>query len=230
MGDDGVSSLQRVGIFSGLDSQALACLARSCRRRVFPPREALFHEGESGQTLYIVLSGQVTIQKVTSGGETIHIAHCGPGEHFGEMALLDGEVRSADAVTDTRSELLILNNGDLRRCMETFPPLAENIRNSLMRRLREVNNQLVGTRTLRVIGRLSAFLLETAETQGVEDPAGGKRIPKRITQQQIANHIGATRETVSRALSDLRKAGAVRLCEGHLVIASPKKLRRYCEG
>lgn len=101
--------LRRIPLFSGLAESELAPLANRCRRRLFPPREALFHEGDDGQTLYLILSGFVNIQRQTAEGTIVHVARRGPGEHFGELSLFDDLPRSADAVTDTTCDLLMLD-------------------------------------------------------------------------------------------------------------------------
>ena len=93
--------LRRIPLFSALTDEELGPLAARCRRRLFPTRERLFHEGDVGQTLYLIVAGHVTIERVTTEGVVVHLARRGPGEHFGEMALLDDLPRSADAITDT---------------------------------------------------------------------------------------------------------------------------------
>ena len=228
MSEEGAVSVGEVPLFYGLDAEALETLVKSCRRRTFPDGETLFHEGDPGEVFYVVLSGLVNIGRVGSDGEIVHIGQCGPGEHFGEMALLDGLPRWADAVTGAPCELLIFDRADFLRLLDQFPRMAVNLRDRLLLRLRRAADLIAGLQRPPSINRLSAFLLEAAETLGTEDPAGGRRIAARLTPQQIAERIGATCETVNHALTELKEAGAVRCSDGYLVIVNRKKLRRLC--
>src|SRR5262245_42248277 len=94
-----VKLLQQVPLFGGLDSESLEKLAQRSRRRRFQAHQTLFHEGDPGYTLYVIISGRVNIQTLTSSGETVYLAQRGPGESVGEMAVIDGQPRMADAVT-----------------------------------------------------------------------------------------------------------------------------------
>ncbi len=170
MRGDIVAHLRQVPYFLEFNEESLLTLARSCRLRHFKAKEALFHEGDPGQILYIVLSGRVNISKVAASGDTVYIAQRGPGEMIGEMALLDGKPRSADAVTDTACELLMLDRSEFLRCLERSPKMALAIIVSLAARLREAVGQLEGYRSMDVMGRLSAFLLDIARTHGSADP------------------------------------------------------------
>src|SRR5436309_2273573 len=104
-----INALRQVPIFSGLDDDSLKSLARRSRRRTFRASEALFHEGDPGHTLYVIVSGRVKIQTNTAAGEIVHLANRGAGEQFGELSLIDGKPRMADAVTSEKSDLLMLD-------------------------------------------------------------------------------------------------------------------------
>lgn len=221
-----VAQLRRVPLFSGLSEEDLLLLAGQCRRRRFGAGEALFREGDPGQTLYIVVSGRVNIEKVTPEMETVHIAQRGSGEHFGEMALFDEMPRSADAVTDCPCDLLILNRHDLAQCLEHNPAIAWNIIRSLSRRLREAAEQTLRSETMDVMGRLAAFLLDS--TAAVPADAKGQYPLSRVTEEQIAARIGAARESVNRKLSRLKEIGAIRRDGRLLIVTSPQKLRALC--
>jgi CRP-like cAMP-binding protein len=224
MNGDLLAQLRQVPLFSGLDDETLQPLAACCRRRRFGAKEALFHEDDPGQTLYVVVSGCVSIEKVTESGKTVHIARRGPGEHFGELSLVDDMPRSASVVTDEPCELLMLHQSEFAQCLEKHPAIALNIIRALALRLRQAMDQSVKNETLDVMGRLAAFLLEAAAAQGVNDPAGGKRLP-RLTEQEIADRIGTTRESVNRKLSRLKEIGAVRRSGRSLIVMNRRKLR-----
>lgn len=228
MSSDITSRLKQVPLFSSLDEEALSLLARSCRQRTYPARRTLFHQDDPGHTLYIILSGHVSIQRTTASGETVHIAERGPGDHFGEMALLEGGIRSADVTTNDACDLLMLDRAEFLRCLERSPELALTIITSLSKRLRESMNQAAANQALDVMGRLAAFLLEAARTQGTGLTGGKMRIDTKMTRQELADRVGASRETVSRALTRLKKAGAVEQSAGYLIVADAGKLGRYC--
>lgn len=219
--------LAQVPLFAGLAPEQLTRLAEACRRRLVRADETLFFEGDPGHTLYLVVSGQIKIQRVTPSGKLVVLALRGPGEHVGEMALLDGEPRSADAVTVEPCELLMLDRDQFLRCMGEQPQIALNMLASLTRRLREAANQVEGFRELDVLGRVAAVLLELAESHGeIED--AGIRITLRVTQQELADRIGATRVSVNKALGRLKRVRAIRAESGDLVVTNRGELQRLC--
>jgi CRP-like cAMP-binding protein len=201
-------ALRSVPLFACVDAATLSALSARCRRRTFPPRTALFHEGDPGHTLYLVLSGHVNVQAVNEAdGAPVHIARRGPGEHFGELSLLDGGRRSTDAVVGSEpAELLLLDRDAFLEVMREHPGLAQNIIAALTARLREATRATLEHQTCDVTGRLARLLLDAAAEQGSTD--GGVRLT--ATQAEIATRIGARRETVSRALARLKASGAAR--------------------
>ena len=112
-----VTLLKRDSLFAGLEDRYLQEVAQRVRRRKFPAHEAIFHEEDEGATLYILVSGHVHIQQTLPSGETVHIATRGPGEHFGELSLLDGKPRMADAITAEPCDLLLLSRTEFIRCV-----------------------------------------------------------------------------------------------------------------
>ncbi len=219
--------LQGVAIFSGLDEKLLEPLAQVCRFRHFGANEALFHEGDPGHTLYIIVSGQVRIQKVSASGKTMVLAHRGAGETIGEMAVLSGEPRSADAVTGEPSELLMLERSDFVRYLVQVPEVALNVVACLASRLREAMEQREEREELDVLGRVAKLLLDRAETPGGEPVEKGELIEVTLSQQQIADQIGATRVSVNRAIARLKSAQALRIEGRAIIIVNLKALRKY---
>jgi len=219
--------LRRIQLFSGLDEESLRLLAGRCRRRKFGAGEALFHEGDFGQTLYIVLSGSVIIQRVTKDMEVVHIAQRNPGEHFGELALFDEMPRSADAETGSACELLLLERRDLMQFLEAHPNVAWNIIRALSARLRESSEQAVRSKALDVLGRLAAYLSDQADTVA-PDPATGHRILQKLTDEQIAARINTSRESVNRRLARLRTMRVIQRDGRSIVIMNLAKLRSLC--
>ena len=148
--------LRRIPLFSGLTDAELVPLATRCRRRLFPPREALFHEGDAGQTLYLILSGYINIQRVVPEGTVVFVARRGPGDHFGELSLFDDLPRSADAVTETACDLLMLDRRELMFFLETHPQVSWEIIRTLSARLREAADRMVSSETRDVLARVAA--------------------------------------------------------------------------
>jgi CRP/FNR family cyclic AMP-dependent transcriptional regulator len=227
-GDSIQAHLRNVPLFSVLGDAELAPLAKQARRRRYKPGQAVFREGDVGETLYIIVSGQVSIEKLGPSSETVHIAQRGPGEHFGELALLDDQPRSADAVTATECELLMLDRPMLKSILERNPAIAWVLIRSLAARLREAAQQSVRNETQDVLGRLAEFLLEEADKVPA-GPGGERRLP-RLTNDTVAQRIGTTRESVSRKYRDLIDVGAMRR-DGHgVVVTNRAKLRALCGG
>jgi CRP-like cAMP-binding protein len=212
-----------------MDPSSLQALAIHTRRRRFPAHEALFHEGDPGYTLYVIVSGHVHIQTTTASGETVHLARRGPGEHFGELSLIDGKPRMADAVTDDPCELLMLDHAHFVRCVEQSPRLALSVMACLADRLRQAATHLETHQELDVLGRVAQTLLELAAAHGTEESAGGLRIGVKITQQQMAEQLGTTRESVNRALSSLKSVQAIRLDGRQIVVLNRKRLHQYAD-
>ena len=218
--------LRRIPLFSGLTDEELTPLALRCRRRVFPPREALFHEGDAGETLYLILSGHVNIQRTTPEGGSVHVAWRGPGDHFGELSLFDDLPRSADAITDTTSDLLMLDRRELLYFLETHPQVSWEIIRTLSARLREASDRMVTSETRDVLARLAACLLESAEA-ATPDTRGHISLNS-LSDGRLAVRIGATRETVNRRLARLKQMGILRRDGSTLVVLSKDRLRQLC--
>jgi CRP-like cAMP-binding protein len=220
-----VELLRKVMFFSGLTGEVLDWLAARTRRRVYPAHTVLFQHGDHGNCLYVVASGIVSIQRMGVHGQTVHIAHRGPGEAFGELALIDGEPRMADAVTTTECDLLRLGCDDFLSALERYPRMALPIIRCLANRLREAadDGEYV---TVDVTARVCRLLLDLKETYGADPVPGGHRLRVVLTQQVIGERIRATREAVNRAFADLKKAGVVRVDGREIVILRESELRR----
>lgn len=228
--DPSISSvLKNVAFFSVLDNDAIGEILSRCRRRRYRAGEAIFHEGDPGLTLYVILSGCVNIQRDTVAGTTIHLAQRGQAEAFGEMALIDGKPRMADAVTAAPTDLLMLDREAFVRCVEHSPRIAFGVMSYLADRLREAGAQIESRHALDVRGRLAEKLLHLAEHFGREEPSGAVRIAAQITQQALAEQIGTSRESVNRELSRMREVGAIRMAGRAIILTDQKKLRRYCD-
>ncbi len=225
--------LRQVSFFGKLDDAMLAQIAWRTRRRQFGPNAPLFHQGDPGETLYVIVSGIVAIQKPpvsgqSRSGQTVHVAQRGAGEHFGELALIDGQPRMADAVTVTACDLLMLDRPEFVHCVEACPAIALAVMTSLAERLREAADDLESDRSLDVLGRLASTLLTLAEAQGLPEPSDALHLDLTMSRQELAYRVRTTRESVSRALAQLRRIKAIRLEGRSHLILNRTQLRRYC--
>ncbi len=227
--DEIIKLLQQVSLFAELPEKALLELATYCRYREFGAKETLFHEGDDGHMLYILVSGEVSIQRVSEKGEIVHIATRGAGEQFGELSLLDGKPRTADVVTEERCSVLTLSREPFLNWLGRSPEIAKHLLASLASRLREATDRTVQYRSHSVMGRLCTEILEWVEKHGERESQGGTRITLKMTQQQMAERVGADRATVNRMLSTLKSMGAIDRREGYLVVLKPERVKRYSE-
>jgi len=210
-----VAILRRVPLFAGLSDQELETLAGSLGRRTFAKGMIIFHKGGLGRSLYIIESGQVRIFSLSETGQEISINIYGPGELFGELAILDGLPRSAGAMAMERTVTLTLYRDDFLRCLETCPRMVKDIVAVLSRRLRYTTAYAETLAFLDVYGRVAAKLLELADRYGVAK-AGAEQIELHLTQAELASWVVASRESVNKVLGTFRDQGLIQL-EGQAI-------------
>jgi len=209
-------------LFHGLTPEE-ETLARSYfLRQAYPKGKAVFHQGDLGQALYLVERGQVRLFRTHLGGQEKTLGYVGPGEVFGEMSLLDGCERSASAVAEEESQLLALHREAYFALIRRLPLVAHNLARLLAHRLREADLELDLMAFEEAKSRVAYALLKLLR-QGK-----GPRI--RVRQQELAALAGASRETVTRVLQELKAQGAVRLAPGEVEVLSPGLLEEVAFG
>ena len=219
--------MRRVPLFADLTDAQLETLIQDFSRRQFRQDEAIFQQGDPGQALYMVESGQVRIYVQDEQGQETSVILCGPGDLFGELALIDGLPRSASAVAMEDTVVLALNHDRFREQMRRYPQMALNLMKALSVRVR-YNTQQVGSLTLLDIpGRLAHKLLELAQDHGQVEP-DGVRINLALTQSDLAGLIGTTRESVNKAMSTFRREGLILVRQNHIIIMDLDTLRAMC--
>ena len=200
-------ALRQVPIFSGLDETALADIANACIRRVIVPGTYLFFEGDPGRCLFVIERGVLQIRKETDG-EPLIVAERGAGEAVGEMALLDGNSRSATAVAKTKTVLYELSRDEFLERIRRRPELALKMLEVLAHRLREADNRTA--LRLRTVGdRLVSFLWDRAQQEATNDMESQVICLGNLTNAEIGRQIGAKRETVSREMALLEQKEVV---------------------
>jgi CRP-like cAMP-binding protein len=210
--------LRTVPIFAELTDDDVSSLARLTTRRRCPKDTVVFFENEEGDSFFMILEGRIKVTILGDDGREIILSVLGPGDFFGEMALLDNEPRSATAIAVEESELLILNRADFQG-VATKRSITAALIKVLTARLRRANHQISTLALLDVYGRVARVILDMAREEG-KRLKDGRIAFRRATHQEIANRIGTTRETVTRMLKDLERQGLIQI-EGREIIVQP---------
>jgi CRP-like cAMP-binding protein len=210
--------LRGVSIFADLDAGALAALERVAEARSYREGAVIVSQEEPGDTLYVLVRGRVKVVLYgQSGREVILSIFRSPGDFFGEMSLLDDQPRSASVIAAEPSRLLTLSRRDFQAHITAHPRTALRVLTELSRRLRRADEVIGNLALLDVYGRLAGKLREMAAADG-EECEGGILIRERPTQAEIAAMIGTSRETVSRALSELARRGYLEMSGKKLLV------------
>ena len=192
--------LATVPLFSGIDRTELQRFADMTRERFYPRGSVILFENDPGDSLFVVRQGRVKVVLIGEDGREVILGVLGVSDHFGELSLIDDRPRSAHVIAMDDSHLLVLRREDFRKRVEASPAVAWALLGELSRRLRRADEKIGGLVLLDVPGRIARLLLDLA------DESGGSTIEKRLTHQTIAQMIGASRETVSRAMKDFQEA------------------------
>jgi CRP/FNR family cyclic AMP-dependent transcriptional regulator len=210
------SALSQVPLFEALDDDAASALTAVMTSREVVRGHTVFHEGDDGDRLFVVLDGKVKISRAAADGRENLLAVLGPGEMFGELSLFDPGPRTATASAITESTLASLDHDDLRPLLLERPGLAVHLLQALAQRLRRTNEAMADLVFTDVPGRVAKALLDLAEKFG-DDESDGLRVRHDLTQEELAQLVGASRETVNKALSEFASRGWLRL-EGRTVL------------
>jgi CRP/FNR family transcriptional regulator, cyclic AMP receptor protein len=216
--------LAEVPLFGGLTPEEIRNLGALLRRRRYAKGEVIFHEGDAGTELYIIESGEVKIVLGSAEGQEVVIGLLGRGDFFGELALLDGEPRSANAVAREACDLFLLGRKDFLQFLVDEPQVAVTLLAVLSRRLRQTDQIVHDAAFLDVRARLVKVLLNLAQTRG-QASARGIIIRSRLTQGDLANMVGATRESINKWLRFYERQGLVHHYRGRLTLPDLEHLR-----
>jgi CRP/FNR family transcriptional regulator len=245
--EDTIALLHRVPVFSALAEEELAKVAEVTVPRRFDAGEIVFREGDESDTCYVVRSGHVRAVREHQDGRSITLARFGPGDIFGELAMFDNERRSATVEALERAEVIAILGGDMRRLLKEHPDIAVKLLSALGRRLRETNERLARQSFQTVQSRVAAVLAQLVAAERAEggegaeagagaeagegadggEGAGARDVLITSTQADLAQLAGSSRESASRFLAVLERAGIISQGRGKLVVHDPAALERY---
>ncbi len=218
--------LGRVPVFSTLEPADLERIADLAVPRSFEPGQAVFREGDASDTCYVVRDGHARAVRTNRDGRTITLAQFGPGDIFGELAMFEDELRSATVEAIEPMSVVAVLGPDMRRLMSEHPQIAMRLVIALGRRLREMNERLSRQSFQTVQSRVASVLSELAaqEVAAGQNPAG---VLITATQADLAQLAGSSRESASRFLAVLERAGVISQGRGRLVVHRPQALEQY---
>jgi CRP/FNR family cyclic AMP-dependent transcriptional regulator len=205
--------LEDIAIFSGLSPTELELLEHHMVTRSFKKNTIIINEGDEASTFFIIITGAIKVFLSNEEGKEIIINAQGPGDHFGELALLDGAPRSASVITTEKSTIGVISKEDFHHVLSRNTDLALNLIRELTRRVRFLSDNVRTLALMDVYGRVAKVLLGMAQEED-----GKMVINNRPTQQDIANHIGASREMVARILKDLSTGNYITIDGKRLII------------
>ena len=204
--------LRNIPLFAQLNEVELEKLSKISVRKRAERTAFVVRAGDSTDSLYILLNGRAKVTNTDEDGREIILAWLEAGEFFGEIGLIDGSPRSANVVAVEACELLVLSRDAFQRCMQDNFQVAQKLMQILVRRLREADRNIESLALLDVYGRVARLLLELSEMD-----EGQRVIKRKMSKQDMARMIGASREMVSKVMRDLELSGYI-VCEKNLVI------------
>jgi CRP/FNR family cyclic AMP-dependent transcriptional regulator len=217
--------LRKAGLFQGVAPGDVEALGNQFEILEAPRGTTLFQEGEPGDSLYIVLEGKVKLGRRSSDGRENLVAVMGPADQFGELSLFDPGPRTATAVVVTDARLARLPKQALQTWVQERPQIAIQLLHVIARRLRRTNTMLADLIFVDVPGRVAKNLLQMAGRFGCRD-GGVLRVTHDLTQEELAQLVGASRETVNKALADFATRGWIRLDGKSVIVLDPERLAR----
>jgi CRP/FNR family transcriptional regulator len=226
--EDTIALLRRVPVFSTLSREDLAHVAQVAMPRQFHAGAFVFREGDEGSTCYIVRTGRARAIREHPDGRSITLAHFDPGDIFGEMAMLDGERRSATVEATEDTETIAILSADMHRLLREHPDISVKLIAALGQRLRHTNERLARQSFQTVQSRVAAALAQLVAAAPSEgDGAAQRDVLITTTQAELAQLAGSSRESASRFLAVLERAGIITQGRGRLTVHDPEALGRY---
>jgi CRP/FNR family transcriptional regulator len=218
--------LAQVPVFEALEPTDLEHVAQVAVARRFAAQQVIFREGDTSDTCYVVRTGHARAIREHTDGRTIALAHFGPGDIFGELAMFDDERRSATVETLDDVDAIAISGSDMRRLLREHPDISVKLVIALGRRMREANERLTRQSFQTVQSRVAGVLGQLVD-QARAEGADSTDVLVTITQSDIAQLAGSSRESASRFLAVLERAGVVTQGRGRVTVHDPTALENY---
>ncbi len=221
-----VSFLRGVELLNGFSQPDLMRVAQMCQLVKYKRAEKIFEESQPGGTLYVVMAGRIKIYGMSQQGQSKTLAYLEPGDFFGEMSLIDEELRSASASALDDSVLIMLKRDDFRRFIISRPEMSLAVLKTLSARLRRANKEIEALSFNNVLGRISQILLDLASRYGKKSDEG-TLIGMDLSHKELAEMAGTAREVISRVLSRFRRIGCISFSDSRIIITDEDKLKSW---
>jgi CRP/FNR family transcriptional regulator, cyclic AMP receptor protein len=218
--------LAQASLFAALEPEAAAALRSTMAEVTLARGAVLFNEGEPGDRLYVIGDGKIKLGTTSTDGRETLLAILGPGEMFGELSFFDPGPRTSTATALTRAKLVSTGHGDLEPWLEGHPEVAAALLRALAHRLRRNNETLSDLVFSDVPGRVAKALLDLARRFGETNPDGSVHVVHDLTQEELAQLVGASRETVNKALADFQNRGWLRIEQRGVQLLDLDRLNR----
>ncbi|HEU4624770.1 MAG TPA: Crp/Fnr family transcriptional regulator [Steroidobacteraceae bacterium] len=218
--------IERNHLFRGLPQKTIDRVAALATRRIYDEGAIIFMRGDPGDSLCGVVTGRVRISASRAGGKEVFLNIMEPGDAFGEIALLDGSPRTATATAMARTELMIIARDAFFALLRTEPQLAEHLIQLLCKRVRWTAEQMEDSALLNVPAKIAKRLLSLASVHGRESPEGTRLV---ISQEELAQFLGLSRQVVNQHLQSWRAQGWIALGRGNVTIANPRAMQKVTQ-
>lgn len=215
-----------VPLFAGISAASLDVLAPQTWIRTYPEGQVLASEGDPGQSLLVLESGQVKISRFTSSGHEVVLAIVDAPASFGELALIDGAPRSATIAAQTPVVIRVVPRQAFIELIQSEPEVAMAVLHSVTAMVRSTNERLADVLSLDVPGRVAKWLLARAVARG-ERSESGIAVPFDLSQRELASELGTTRVSINKALKSFESLDAIRLERSEIIILRPDLLAEY---
>ncbi len=212
---------ERATLFSDLAPQDAQVLLRHGSARSYPAHSVLINEGDETDALYVIEEGEVKVYASDDEGREVILNILGPGEYFGELALVDDAPRSASVMTLKPTRVVMISKAQFKQCLADNPEVAYNLIAALARHVRALTHNVKSLALMDVYGRIAHTLLDLAEERD-----GKLVVNRRLTHQELASMVGASREMVSRILKDLTRGGYISI-ENRIITINERLPHRW---
>jgi CRP-like cAMP-binding protein len=211
--------IRRVPLFSKLTPDQATMLSHSVVKRRFKRGEIIVEQGKKSNSLYIILAGRARVVMTDRKSREVILATLNPGDYVGEMSLIDNKPHSASVETEIQTDVLVLGRYEFTRCLEENTATAQSVMAGLVQRLRKADDKINSLALLDVYGRVAKVLMNFAEADGLKQMV----IRDKITRQDIAKMVGASREMVSRVMRDFEEQGLITTREGGSILLKERR-------